>query len=319
MIVGFSLSPGGLLLPYHLGALAALAYHGFCHDATPLAGSSAGAIAVASHAAGVKSTRALDASIQISSKCNPLFVARGGLLPSLQQEMERLFPQDAHEIINQREGIVALCHRELFPQQRSVMVSQFETRACLMDAVMDSSTFPYFLTNQPVRTVRRRNKALPRVVVDGVFAVPLERIGCPDFNEMDAFSGAFENEHDQEVLHHGGLPLGLQLLEQKVTSSNTIRRRPPRVDRTVCISAFPRNFLALSTARRDDQIGPELDVGNAVVQTAKLVRMMTQASSSKELTNLYESGWGDAEKWVTREKRRQRLQRSSKRETNISI
>jgi hypothetical protein len=267
---------------------------------------------VASHTAGVASTRALEASIRISSQCDPLFVARGGLLPSLGREMDRLFPQDAHEIINQREGFVALCHRELFPQQRSVMVSQFETRACLMDAVMDSSTFPYFLTNQPVRTVRRRNKVLPRVVVDGVFAVPLERIGCPDFNEMDAFAGA--NEHDQELLHHG-LPLGLQkLLEQKDTSRTSSNIRPPRVDRTVTISAFPRSFLALSTARRDNQIGPELDVENAVVQTAKLVRMATQASSVKELTNLYESGWGDVERWVVKEKQRQRM-----REPNISV
>jgi hypothetical protein len=151
--------------------------------------------------------------------------------------------------------------------------------------------------------------------VDGVFAVAAERIGCPDFDHMDEFSGD-NAEHDQEVLHHG-LPLGLQLLEQKDTSSNNVRRRP-RVDRTVTISAFPRSFLALSTARRDDQIGPELDVRNAVVQTAKLVRMATQASSSEELTNLYESGWGDAERWVTREKQRQRIQ-SSMREPNISI
>lgn len=28
-MLGFSLSPGGLLLPYHLGALASLSYHGF--------------------------------------------------------------------------------------------------------------------------------------------------------------------------------------------------------------------------------------------------------------------------------------------------
>ena len=53
MKVGFSLSPGGLLLPYHLGALASLAYHGFLTEKTPLAGSSAGAIAVASQASGV--------------------------------------------------------------------------------------------------------------------------------------------------------------------------------------------------------------------------------------------------------------------------
>lgn len=40
--VGYSLSPGGLLLPYHLGALDALQYCRFLDDTTPIAGSSAG-------------------------------------------------------------------------------------------------------------------------------------------------------------------------------------------------------------------------------------------------------------------------------------
>ena len=43
VVVGYSLSPGGLLLPYHLGALDALQYHHFLDDTTPIAGSSAGA------------------------------------------------------------------------------------------------------------------------------------------------------------------------------------------------------------------------------------------------------------------------------------
>lgn len=42
MLVGYSLSPGGLLLPYHLGVLDALKYHRFLDDTSPIAGSSAG-------------------------------------------------------------------------------------------------------------------------------------------------------------------------------------------------------------------------------------------------------------------------------------
>jgi predicted acylesterase/phospholipase RssA len=45
---------GGLLFPWHIGALAGLSYHNVLDDSNPLAGSSAGAIAVASHGAGVR-------------------------------------------------------------------------------------------------------------------------------------------------------------------------------------------------------------------------------------------------------------------------
>jgi hypothetical protein len=51
--LGFSFSPGGLLLPYHLGVMSTLVDSGHVTARTPLAGSSAGAIAVAAFAAGV--------------------------------------------------------------------------------------------------------------------------------------------------------------------------------------------------------------------------------------------------------------------------
>jgi len=41
-MIGFSLSPGGLLLPYHMGVLSTLSDKGYITDKTPLAGSSAG-------------------------------------------------------------------------------------------------------------------------------------------------------------------------------------------------------------------------------------------------------------------------------------
>jgi hypothetical protein len=68
-MLGFSFSPGGLLLPYHLGVIAALSGSGLLLPTTPLAGSSAGAIAVASFAAGVEPKTALEASSVLLHQC----------------------------------------------------------------------------------------------------------------------------------------------------------------------------------------------------------------------------------------------------------
>lgn len=50
----FDAFSGGLLFPWHIGVLSGLAYNNALDDSNPLAGSSAGSIAVASHGAGVK-------------------------------------------------------------------------------------------------------------------------------------------------------------------------------------------------------------------------------------------------------------------------
>ena len=46
-MIGFSFSPGGLLFPYHLGVIESLSTNGHLTPHSPIAGSSAGAIAVA--------------------------------------------------------------------------------------------------------------------------------------------------------------------------------------------------------------------------------------------------------------------------------
>lgn len=275
MKIGFSLSPGGLLLPYHLGALASLAYHGHINESTPLAGSSAGAIAVASQASGVAPLTALEASIRVSGRTfNPLFVPSGGLLPSLRKELHQLLPEDAHEIVNDRDGVVALAHRELFPQNKAVLQTDFETRKCLMDAICDSSMFPYFLTNRPVRMVRRPERILPRAVVDGVFACDLQRVGCPTFEDCCAKGDDKSN-----------------------------KKAAP--DRTVMVSVFPKEILSMSTAPVEDQIGPVLEE-NMVEQAIRLVRMASMASTPSELKDVYQQGFMDAEYWSRREERRNR-------------
>ena len=282
MITGFAFSPVGLLLPYHLGALAALSYHGYVTDSTPIAGSSAGAIAVAAHAAGVPSRTALEASIHVSSQCNPLFLARGGLLKSLGHEMDKLFPTYAHEVVNDRPGLTGLAHREIFPDNHPVLATSFETRDCLMDAVMDSSMFPYFTSNRPARAVWRHNESAPRIVVDGFFAYPMQRIGVPDFDSSSTKKAA---DGDQSA---------------RVKSSSS-------VDRTIIVSCFPRQMLSLTTTPKENMIGPDLEENNLVGQALKLVYMATQSTPRGELTALYDSGWSDTEKWITKERRRERL------------
>ena len=277
MITGFSLSPGGLLLPFHLGVLASLSHHGHINpDLTPLAGSSAGAIAVASHASGVLPARALEASIKVSAQCyNPMFVPAGRLMGALRQEMDAILDANAHHIINQRRGVTALAHRELYPTPRSRLVTQFDTRNCLMDAVCDSAMFPMFTSNALARTVRRHNEWHPRLVVDGIFAVSPERLGCPDF----------------------------ALAEKRDVGSNDSNSEQNNVDRTIMISCFPKELLSLSTNAKKDVIGPNFNVHNPVGQVTQLVKMACLASSRRELVQLYEDGWQRGEEWSILERR----------------
>ena len=286
MLIGFSFSPGGLLLPYHLGVLASLDHHGFISHTTPLAGSSAGSIAVASHASGVSPHRALEASIRVSSHCyNPFFLPAGRLMEALRHEMDEILPKDAHHVINERQGLTVLAHRELYPTPRSRLVTQFDTRECLMDAVCDSSMFPFFTSNKVARAVRRRNEKYQRLVVDGIFAVSPERLGCPDFDQVDDIAG-----EERYVIKRGKMEVG---------------QKPHR---TVMVSCFPTELLSLSKNNaKYDVIGSKLDLANPIRHGAGLVKMACLASSRKELTNLYEQGWKDGEEWAKKEERRNAL------------
>ena len=277
-MIGFSLSPGGLLLPYHLGVIAALSYHGHLTDDTPLSGSSAGAIAVAAHATGVPTAVALEASMRISAQCTPWFLARGNLERSLWQQLDTLFPADAAEVVNARPGLVGLAHLQLYPgPSKPVLATQdFESRRALMHAVCDSSMFPYFTSNRPFRVVHddgigKKQRKQPRVTVDGVFTEPLWRFGCPDMAK-----------HQKEQVAN--------------------------LDRTVCISVFPKELVGLQLTSLQDHdnknnniIAPPLNVHNPVGQATRLALLMCTRGRRRDLKQLYEDGWHNAEQWVHRE------------------
>lgn len=257
------------MLPYHLGVLASLEHHGAVTDSTPLAGSSAGAIAVASHASGVPPEVALDASIRISGASDPAFVARGRLLPSLRRELDALLAPDAHERLNNRAGAVGLAYRELFPENRAVLQTSFATRGSLIDAICDSSVFPFFTSNRPFRAYipdgEPPSRRTPRVTVDGIFATPWHRCGCPEFRQSQ-----------------GRGP------------------REGRVGRTVRVLAFPHQLVDMNPVKREaDIISPKLKHLDIFRQVAGTGLMAITKSRPKDLRKLYESGWEDAAEWAS--------------------
>ena len=185
MKVAFSLCPGGLLLPYHLGALAALEYHGQLQPSTDqVGGSSAGAIATMTYGCGVRSTDILEATISLSDQCHQLGGARGRLLPLLQKEMQgRIGEKEFLYLQEERE--IGIAYTEIFPQQKSFLQKKFTNREDLFRAVSFSCMFPFFSTNWPCIIDTSSDGLLPRFMVDGYFSVPRERFGCPEFHDVD--------------------------------------------------------------------------------------------------------------------------------------
>jgi len=258
MRVGFSLSPGGLLLPYHLGVLDSLQYNHFLDATTPIAGASAGAIATAAHACGLDSKVVLDATIDMSDRCKELGGARGRLLPMLRDKLDDFIGEEEFDVFLDREGEAAIAYQQLFPANKPILQTEFEDKHDLMSAVCHSSTFPFFSTNWPVAF--DNSKGNSRIVVDGFFSVPRKRYGCPDFKTA-----------------------GIE------------------VDRTIMVSPFPKELVGLDTSDPDHcSITPEVktpDLKGQSQQLFDLFRLATQPSSYEELTQLYESGWEDAERW----------------------
>mmetsp|Transcript_1529 Transcript_1529/g.3896 ORF Transcript_1529/g.3896 Transcript_1529/m.3896 type:complete len:359 (+) Transcript_1529:125-1201(+) len=307
---GFSFSPGGLLFPYHLGVITSLEHHGRLSDQVHLAGASAGAIAVASHAARTPPAIALEATFRMCDACETQFGGRavGKLLPLLKIEMDRVLSPDAHTIINEREGVVALAHRELFPNNRPVLTTDFETRDDLIEAVCDSSMFPFFSTPFPVRLRYKEGERIPRVIVDGFFTVPRERYGCPDFAHLNV-----DRRVEKNLRSMGGV-----LVDEPKNGDNEQKEQrtddndddcddaAPVIERTITVACFPHETVGLTASLKHDQISPEPDYDDSIGQMRRLIRYATQPSPRKDLEGLYEQGWADAEKWSYEEELREK-------------
>jgi hypothetical protein len=248
----------------------------------------------------------LEAAARVCDECETQFSGRaiGKLLPLLKVELEKCFDPDAHTTINEREGVVALAHRELFPNNRPVLTTTFDTRDDLIEAVCDSSMFPFFSTPFPVRLRYKEGERIPRVIVDGFFSVPRERYGCPDFAHLN-----FDKRVEEKLRSMGGVLVGEKENgnDQNDADPDELQlMETPVIERTITVACFPHETVGLTASHEHDQISPEPDYDDPVGQMSELFRYATQPSSRKELEGLYEKGWADAEKWSYEEDLRER-------------
>jgi hypothetical protein len=280
MKVGFSLSPGGLLLPYHMGVLHQLQQEHVIDSSTPVAGSSAGSIATMAHGCGIHPYQVLEGTVDISETCQRKYGrAHGKLLQQLEHHMERLVGPSEFDHLQQHSNI-GIAYTQVFPRQQSYLQTSFASREDLFRAVSYSCMFPFYTTEGPWlmdTTVDSSRQLLPRFMMDGVFSVPWDRFGCPILEGMN-------------------------------------------VDRTVAISVLPQHVLkwcanGMGSFNKEDCISPSVggDESNHDLMI-HLMRMAVFPSSRQELTQLFDLGGRDAEVWCRKEERRQRQKEKRKRQ-----
>ncbi|KAL7576447.1 hypothetical protein ACA910_018247 [Epithemia clementina (nom. ined.)] len=288
MKLGFALSPGGLLPPYHLGVLDGLSQSNnkrftLLTEDTPLAGASAGAIASVCHACGLDSVAMIEATAELSASC---YVNNGGrsngLVQGLRTQIQKRLGENPDlylERLRARPGLVGVAYLEMFPQFRPILQTKFDGVDDLTEAVCHSSTFPFFSTPYPCAIDTRG--AVPRLVVDGFFAVPRERFGCPDLNLARATHASQDEEDDSQVDD----------------------QNKSLVDRTICVSCFPQERIGLTAVSDRDCISPAIHEGEEDQQFMDLLQIATRPLEFGFSTylELYERGMRDAEGWVARE------------------
>jgi hypothetical protein len=298
--IGFSFSPGGLLLPYHMGVADCLIKEKYIDPSeTLIAGSSAGSIATMAIGCGLDPIRGLEGTISISDRClNAGKPARGNLLPLLEEQMEALVGFEEFEFLQSRRKErnshnnddktgtgMALAYREVFPQRKSYFQTKFENREELFRSVRYSCMFPFFTTNfpclldmEPVTTPTNTNNIgdrlpLPRLLMDGYFSVPRPQFGCPILQDEFPDSG---------------------------------------VKRTVAITCIPQEIFGMKEVFGSKLSSKQNNNNNLIsindsceetnpLSTVDIFRIATKPTSRKELTDLFERGYRDAELWCRRE------------------
>ena len=294
-IGGFTLSPGGLLLPYHSGALAALDFHGLLKPQTHISGASAGSIACMAHGCGIPSEKVLEATIQVSDECERQGGARGRLLPLLKAQMDQLIFDQEMQSIRHRPGTVGLAYHEVFPKRQSHIFTQHllpENEAelssigknQLITAVSASCSFPFFATNLPCYFDWESSSSsssssgvswMPRVLVDGFFSTPRSRFGCPEIFPAEPSDA-----------DHGTATADGDFLQE------------------VAIIPFPRDSMNITAFDDTNCISYNRPI-------SEIFRLATQATSRAELTKVYEDGYRDAEDWALSRKSSGFVARSS--------
>ncbi|KAF8818370.1 phospholipase, patatin family protein [Cardiosporidium cionae] len=172
--LGFSFSPAGLLLSYHLGVLSYLQEIGIVTDKVPLSGASAGALASLIVGCGINMSACLQILESICDITREEGTA-GRLYEFLSNALHEMLPDDAHEKINRRPGKITVAVTQVFPLQGH-FISNFESKEDVIECVLASCNIPFYFSTWPLLRCRGKH------CVDGYFAVPRKEFGCPPTN-----------------------------------------------------------------------------------------------------------------------------------------
>jgi len=165
--VGVAFSPAGLLFPYYIGVAYSLQAAGLITPSTPIGGSSAGSIAATALACGIPKAGARAALIELCDE----YRSGISLNQALRRQLAELLPNDCAEIAGRR---LTLCYQQVLPWPRSCIVSEWSDKQDLIDTVAASCNWPFFYSAWPLVKVRGG------LGLDGFFALPRGRFGCPD-------------------------------------------------------------------------------------------------------------------------------------------
>jgi hypothetical protein len=183
----------------------------------------------------------------------------------LRSQLADVVDDDGYQAASTR-GNFCIAYRQVFPTVKAIHQTDFSNAQELRDAVSHSSTFPFFVTNWPVAL---DTTGTYKAYVDGFFAEPRDRMGCPSFENT---GGAIE------------------------------------VDRTVGVCVFPRELVGWTAFDPQDCICPEINPDDPVGQLTELLALATQPSPASEHRRVYESGYMDAERWCRQQQRRKQEQ-----------
>eukprot|EP00918_Siedleckia_nematoides_P084159 GHVU01184580.1.p1 GENE.GHVU01184580.1~~GHVU01184580.1.p1 ORF type:complete len:822 (-),score=108.07 GHVU01184580.1:22-2307(-) len=172
MDVGFSFSPAGLLLPYHLGVVHVLKHTAYITEETSLAGASAGALAVATAASGLAMDEVFKGISRLAADARAHGTVRR-LHSLLGRELEHMMPAEAHETLNGRVAPVIISYTQVLPVFKGHFVSHFESKRDLIQCLNASCNVPFYFSHWPTVSCRGHQS------IDGFFAVKRKHFGCP--------------------------------------------------------------------------------------------------------------------------------------------
>lgn len=141
--LGFGFSAGGMLFPYYIGVVEALEELGIMTEDTKIGGASAGSLIAACYHSGIGTKAATDACLLLAAELRNNGT-RGRLKSNLRIFLEDLLPADVHERCTNRAYISVT---RAFPRPRNMLLSEYESREDLIEALLTSCHIPWWFDN----------------------------------------------------------------------------------------------------------------------------------------------------------------------------